>query len=565
MQVSSRPMTTNVFDYFEDLPTREGAPAPWAARAPRRPRRDCDLKLFPRSPRWQDDAESLAALERLSCEPWAGAVERDGDGVRVRLSDGWIELAGAALEAGGSAESPLSDLAEGHAFSLQFWDANATKALHIGHLRNLAIGNALAAALAQAGAQVERRSRISDMGRAMGEAMAGVKQSGRHAQAWSDGDEKSDHFVGACYADYVAAGGAAGGVIAGGGLEQAEDSLSREVQVHDDDADELIKRVLCGEREALELWYKTRAWVIAGQRKTLAHLGIAFDRVFFESDFLAETAELAENGLRDGVLKRRSDGVVVYVTGFEELEEVPLVRADGLSTQHMRSLTYALTAPELEGMTSLQVTGSEWVSHVTSIRKLAGELRPELNGGFHPSRSIFHGMVSSDQRALTSSSGALLIDELIEWIDAEIDGDPARRELRRAHPHPERVAAQLALGYFLPHPVTPDMDFEPAKLLSAEESLGWDLARARVQPSDAHSPGGRPADDPDYRFAVVQSELYRRYLRLAVERLDVRPLAFYAKHLAHWHLERERGEHVKRVVHTLLERSARGLGLESAP
>ena len=130
---------------------------------------------------------------------------------------------------------------------------------------------------------------------------------------------------------------------------------------------------------------------------------------------------------------------------------------------------------------------------------------------------------------------------------------------------PERVAAQLALGFFLPHPVTPDMDFEPAKLLSAEESLGWDLARARVQPSDAHSPGGRPAHDPDYRFAVVQSELYRRYLRLAVERLDVRPLAFYAKHLAHWHLERERGEHVKRVVHTLLERSARGLGLESAP
>jgi len=258
-------------------------------------------EALPRSPRWQDDTESLAALERLSCEPWAGAVERDGDGVRVRLADGWIELAGAALEAGGSAESPLSDLAEGHAFSLQFWDANATKALHIGHLRNLAIGNSLAAALAQAGAQVERRSRISDMGRAMGEAMAGVKQSGRHAQAWSDGDEKSDHFVGACYADYVAAGSAAGGaadgVIASGVIEQAEDSLSREVQVHDDDADELIKRVLCGEREALELWYKTRAWVIAGQRQDARpNLGIAFDRVFFESDFLAETAELAENG-----------------------------------------------------------------------------------------------------------------------------------------------------------------------------------------------------------------------------------------------------------------------------
>jgi arginyl-tRNA synthetase len=500
-------------------------------------------------------------LDQLEDEPWVAGVARDRDAVRLRLSDGWIETAGAALEAGGSGETPLADLAEGRHFSVQFWDANATKALHIGHLRNLAIGNALAAALAQAGAQIERRSRISDMGRAMGEAMAGVMRSGRHAQGWSDGEEKSDHFVGACYADYVATGK----TPIAGELEVAEDSLSREVQVQNDAADDLIKRVLSGERDALELWYKTRAWVIAGQRKTLARLGVAFDRVLFESDYLQETVELVASGLASGTLRRREDGVVAYATGLKELEEIPLVRADGLSTQHMRSLTYAMTAPELEGMTSLQVTGSEWVAHVTSIRKLAAELRPELNGGFHPSRSIFHGMVSSENRALTSSAGALLIDELAEWLDAQIDADPARREVRRTHPAPERIAAQLALGYFLPHPASPDMDFAPARLLREEESLGWDLARARARRSQAGASYGRPAEDPDYRFAVVQSELYRRYLRLAVQRLDVRPLAHYLKHLAIWYLEGERGEHVERVVHTLLDRSARGLGLEATP
>src|SRR6185312_4969848 len=107
----------------------------------------------------------------------------------------------AALEAGGRAEAQLTDLARGRRVSMQFWDANATKALHVGHLRNLAIGNGLAAALAQAGAQVERRSRISDLGRAIGEAMAGVVASGRHAAGFSDGDGKSDHFVGECYAE----------------------------------------------------------------------------------------------------------------------------------------------------------------------------------------------------------------------------------------------------------------------------------------------------------------------------------------------------------------------------
>src|SRR6185437_12468779 len=558
---TSRLMTVNLFDYFEYLKPSGEAHAPWAARLPRRPLAGYDLKLVPRAPSWQSDPDSLQALEQIGEQPWVERVRRGERDVQLQITDGWIEMTGAALEAGGSSEAELADLAQGRRISVQFWDANATKALHIGHLRNLAIGNALAAALEQAGAQVERRSRISDLGRAMGEAMAGVMNSGRQAEGWSDGDSKSDHFVGECYADYVAAAG----VATTTDVEQAEDSLAREVEVQDDEADELIKQVLRGEREALELWYKTRAWVIAGQRKTLARLGIAFDRVFFESDFLRETSELVDTGLRNGTLQRRADGVVVYATGLQELEELPLMRADGLSTQHLRSLTYALTAPELEDVTSMQVTGTEWVAHLTSIRKLAEELQPGLNGGFHPSRSIFHGMVSSQKRALTSSAGAQLIDELTEWIDAQIDGDPQRREVRRCHPFPEHLAAQVALGYFLPHAATPDIDFEPEKLLCAEESLGWDVARAQARRRRDMGRGvGEPALDPAYRFAVLQSELYRRHLRSAVERFDLRPLALYLRHLARWHLEADRGEHVERVVQTLLDRSARGLGLEAA-
>jgi arginyl-tRNA synthetase len=231
-------MSTNLFDYFEELPSPEGAIARWAARAPRRPQPHYDLKLVPRAPDWREDRDALDALERIENAPWADAITHSDDGVRLRVTDSWIETAGAALEAGGGAEASLADLANGRRFSVQFWDPNATKALHVGHLRNLAIGNALAASLEQAGGHVERRSLISDAGRSMGEAMAGVLDSG-HAQSWPNGDQKSDHFVGACYADYVADGG-----FGSDDLGQAEDSLTREVQVHNDAADDLIKRVL---------------------------------------------------------------------------------------------------------------------------------------------------------------------------------------------------------------------------------------------------------------------------------------------------------------------------------
>jgi arginyl-tRNA synthetase len=587
---------TNLFDYFEGVQGCEGTPSRWAARAPRRARRDCDVKLTPRVRDWREDSDSLRALEQIEAEPWVAGVSHDGEGVQLRLDDGWIETVGAALEAGGSAEATLSDLAHGQRISVQFWDANATKALHAGHLRNLAIGNALAAALAQAGAQVERRSLISDAGRSMGEAMAGVLHSGRHTPSWPAGGEKSDHFVGVCYADYVASTQSAGAEAAEA-IEHPEDSLTRELTLRGDDADELLKRVLSGEREALELWYKTRAWVISGQRKTLARLGIAFDRVFFESDFLSEAAELTASGLRSGRLRRREDGVVFYATGLSDFEEFPLVRADGLPTQHMRALAYWMTAPELEHMTSMQVCGTEWVSHVTCRRKLMDELMVEkdrsgdagvgadgngsgngigigigigngIDGGggeMHPTRDIFNGMVARQKRAMASSEGALLIDELTDWLDEQIDSDPERLRVRRAHPSPERIAAEIVLGYFLPYPVAPRIDFDTDKLLCQDESLGWDLVRARARHGRTVPTGDRrPVEDPDYRFAVVQSELYRRYLRLAVERFDVRPLAHYLRHLSRWYLERERDEHVERVVHTLLDRSARGLGLEVA-
>jgi arginyl-tRNA synthetase len=563
---------TNLFDHFDQVAARGDTRAYWTPRAPFSPNDRFDLRLVPRVPDWQSDDDALKTLDQLEAEPLVDAVVREGDEVWLRLDNGWVEEMGAGLEVGNGVEAENGDLAGGRRFAIYFWSANSTEALHIGHLRNLALGNALGAALTQAGAQVERRSLICDVGRGMGEAMAGVVRSGRHQQVWPDSGEKSDHFVGDCYADYVEEEGAGDGRPA----NDPENSLARESGMHNDSADELLERVLGGDRSALELWSNTRAWVISGQRKTLARLGISFDRVFFESDFLPEVMELADLGLREGTLERRGDGMVTYVTGRQELAEMPLVRGDGLPTQHMRALAYWMTAPELDDVTSVQVCGSEWVSHVTCRRKLMGELVHTGNGNgggdFHPTYDIFHGRVARQKPAVASiedgaaagEEGAMLIDDLAEWIDAQIDIDPDRAELRRRHPSSDRLAAQVALGYFLLQPTGKSIDLEPMKLLGERQSLGWDLVRARTRRSSGDASSAyEAAQDPDYRFAVVQAEMYRRHLRLAVKRLDVRPLARYVSHLARWYLERDRGPHVERVVQTVLDESVHGLGLEA--
>jgi arginyl-tRNA synthetase len=556
-------MGTNLFDYFDDVARGDAEDALWAPRAPYRPHERFDLMLVPRVREWHGDESSCRALEQIEGEPWVDSVAQQGKEVWLRLRDGWFEEAAAGLEASAADAEAYADIADGQVFALNFWDANSTKALHVGHLRNLALGNALGAALTEAGGRVERRSIICDVGRSMGEAMAGVARSGRHLGSSPGNGQKSDHFVGYCYADYVKAGRGINELA----QDHPADSLTREVDVHNDSADELLLRVLAGDQSALELWSQTRAWVISGQRKTLARLGISFDRVFFESDFLPEVAELTELGLEEGTLERRPDGTVFYETGREELEEMPLVRSDGVPTQHMRALAYWMAAPGLDGTTSIQVCGLEWVAHVTCRRQLMSELAHTGEGnGFHPYHDIFHGMVAKERQAVKSSKkDALLIDHLLEWIDEQVDGETERAAVRAGHPAPEQLAAEIALGYFLLHPATKRVNFEPERLLAEGKSLGWDMARARARRNGgaaAAAGNGDLARDADYRFAVVQSEMVRRHLRLAARRLDPIPLARFASHLSRWYLEEARRPEVERVVQITLDRSARGLGLE---
>jgi arginyl-tRNA synthetase len=565
-------MAGNLFDSIDGVAAGEAAAAPWAARSPFRPEAGRDLMLVPRVRGWLADPGAREALERIAADPAVAEVREHGKGVDVRLDDDWIEARGEPLESGAADLAANADLAPGERYAVYFWGANTTKALHIGHLRNLALGNAIAAGLRVGGARVENRSLICDVGRSMGEAMAGIVASGRaDDELGSENGEKSDHFVGLCYAEYVKEG------RDDLGDDGAEDSVARESALYDDKADELMMRVLGGDQGALELWSKTRAWVISGQRKTLGRLGVPFDKVIFESDFLPEVAELTNLGLREGTLRRREDGMVIYPTEREELEEMPLVRSDGLPTQHMRALAYWSAAPELDDFTSLQVCGTEWVAHVTCRRQLLdalaiaksnGHPNPVANGngrGGPPNHDVFHGMVARSNEAVSSSKeGALLIDDLVEWADDRLAADPALAAVRAAHPQPDRIAARLVLAWFLLQTTSKRIEFEPELLFESERSLGWDIVRAQAAPGGAGSAGGRPADDPDYRFAVVQSELFRRHLRSAVADLDPLPLARYLSHFARWYAAEERSPRVGAVAQAMLDEGVRGLGLEAA-
>jgi len=84
---------------------------------------------------------------------------------------------------------------------VDFCDPNTNKALHIGHLRNLAIGKSMVELLSWAGAEVSTQSVVCDIGRNIAEALSGILlYSGEYSKQTS---LKYDHYVGNMYQQYV--------------------------------------------------------------------------------------------------------------------------------------------------------------------------------------------------------------------------------------------------------------------------------------------------------------------------------------------------------------------------
>ncbi len=281
--------------------------------------------------------ELVAAREALAALPEVDAVRAHGGALTVCFADETLAQLGERLEAGETGALDARDLLGGAEVLVNFCDANPTKALHVGHLRNIALGQALAAAFAAAGARVTRQSQVSDYCRSMGEALAGYGELPAHLTPRATG-VKSDHFVGDCFQRY------AGTPDASQESGTGDPALSAEEAVRHDLAEELLERLSAGDPEVAERWRTLRGWALEGHGATLAALGVTLDREVYESDSRPLTRWILDTGVANGVLTRTDSGAVVYETGDDEYPRLLVARAGRLphpAPAHVRAVALA--------------------------------------------------------------------------------------------------------------------------------------------------------------------------------------------------------------------------------
>jgi arginyl-tRNA synthetase len=486
---------------------------------------------------------------------WARADGR----LLVRAPDAHLAAVGERAE--GDARDPfrLGEIAAGERWLINFADPNATKALHVGHLRGLAVGQAIAGMAEAAGADVIRQSRVGDFGRNMGEAMAGYARFGGEATP-EDAGEKSDHFVGRLYAKYVDGCGAEEMDDASDPLGEGNRSLTRERHIVDDLAERCLRRWLEGEEESRDLLRRVRSWAVGGQDLTLARLGIVMDRTIYESDYLEEAGELLRAGLSAGVVERAGSGATVFPTGDPEFPFLLLTRADEFPTQHLRYIgTWYALASSLEGYHTVGVLGAEWGPLSKYTERILEAVPPFAA---HPAFTIIHGMVVSRDGVIKSSRGG---DHLLDGLLDDLVSAPQVCDLCDAHPHlrGEDVARLIALGFYLPKPTQARLEFSSDMLFDTNASAGWCWAQAWAKAWDpGHS--GRPdpePQDPAYRFVVIRSQVLRRMLERGLRAYEVDAVAKYLFHLSRWFLRADVRPREARVMRRVLAEALGALGL----
>lgn len=488
-----------------------------AIEARQREEHDADLSLVFADRSWLQSTDGDSLVAAFQAHPKTASARRRKSTIYVRLDDQVLVDLERRLAAGEPQGMATGDVSAGQRVTVSYANPNTNKALHVGHLRNLVTGEALASAFSSAGAVVRRHNLVGDIGRRVCEAMAGYLTFHEGKDPEDEG-LTGDRFVELCFRDYARERGR---------LEPNSDEgdpNAEERKPVGDLADALMRDWLLEKAPARQLWGRMRDLVLEGHRHTFNRLGVAMDHWDFESDAVPRAFVLVEEGLKLGIFERDEVGVVIHRTGRSEYPTVVLIREDGFPTEHARLLgvydhIFEDLAPDELYM---EVAGIEWQPAVAVLRAMLEMLRPGPRN--ETDVRVFHGSLTfSDGKKIGSSGGDVVwIDDFLDDIAAG-PGIAALEELGNGAVSRENLVDILLRGAFLCSPASRSLAFSPQALLEGSPSPGWTIAEAWCRAQLAKGSGEEPA--PVARTAVMQSQQYRRVLSWTVENRDVTNLA----------------------------------------
>ncbi len=353
---------------------------------------------------------------------------------------------------------------EGVRVMVEYLSPNTNKPLHLGHLRNAALGIAVSRMLAAAGHPVVKSILINDRGVHICKSMLAWERFANGATPQSEGI-KGDHFVGRWYVRYA--------------IESERDpTLETGTQ-------EMLQKWESGDPLTLALWKRMNQWVYDGFAETYRSFGMDFDVFYYESETYKLGKDVIAAALQKSVFATDERGNTVFHLpekqfGLEKNgapKRVTVLRPDGTSLYITQDIgTAILKVTEHHLGSSVYVVGSEQEHHFKCLFAILSA----LGYAWAPNcRHLSYGMVYLPEGKMKSREGKVvdaddLIAGMVELAEEEIRRrDPEKQLSEEEIRHRAAVVGVGAIKYYLLRVrPTQSINFDPAESISFDGFTG---------------------------------------------------------------------------------------------
>ena len=292
---------------------------------------------------------------------------------------------------------------------VEFASPNTNKPLHLGHIRNILLGDSISKILQANGKNIHKTQIINDRGIHICKSIVAWLKFGKNSTP-SDLNEKGDFFVGKYYVLFDKVYKEEILQLISEGKDNAYAKKNAPIFL---DAQSLLIKWESGDKKVIELWKKMNSWVYDGFEKTYNNIGVNFDSYYYESNTYLLGKDIINEGLKNNVFFKKEDGSVWIDLTDDGLDEKILLRSDGTSVYMTQDLGTALLRykdyPNMDGM--IYTVGNEQDYHFKVLFKILKKL------GFEWSKNLHHlsyGMVDLPSGKMKSREGTVVDgDDLI--------------------------------------------------------------------------------------------------------------------------------------------------------
>ena len=299
-------------------------------------------------------------------------------------------------------------------YLVEFSSPNTNKPLHLGHIRNILLGNSVAEILEASGKNVKKVQIINDRGIHICKSMIAWLEFGNNETPDSTA-MKGDHFVGKYYVIFDKQYRAEQEELVGQGM--SKEDAEKEAPLFKK-AQDLLRKWEAKDKEVIALWEKMNSWVYDGFSNTYKRMGVDFDKNYYESDTYLLGKEVINEGLEKEIFHKKDDGSVWIDLTDDGLDEKILLRSDGTAVYMTQDIGTAIQRHDDFAFSHMVYTvGNEQDYHFKVLFLILDKL------GCDWAKNCYHlsyGMVDLPSGKMKSREGTVVdADDLMkEMVDS---------------------------------------------------------------------------------------------------------------------------------------------------